>query len=210
MDVDEEEPGQEIVVARSTQYIIPGDPSERSRDFDACWAQLSDKKKKFLVELQKYRFNARATIRSMGAAAPNQTTTSRWPRSDESYRRVLAIMQFEATEGVLSKEHLVLRHNDCVETLLTPKPVLYQGIPVRDTRDPTGNSVLEEVEAGAAAKANETLLRLGGHLRDEQEKASVVGPSLIVQVTSRESGEVVTTTNIGVLPELPQPSWLDE
>lgn len=206
--LDIEEPGQAVVASAPVPAAV-GDPIERIRAFDAAWAQLTTQQQMFLAKWKEARFNIRRTLRMMGSSAPNQSTPSRWAK-DENYRLVTMIMQQDATADVLSRERLILRQDDCVESLLTPKPVLYQGIPVRDTRDPTGNAILEEIDAGAAAKVNETLLRVGGHLRDEQEKAAVTGPALIVQVTSRETGEVVQVTAVGVTPQLPPPSWLDE
>lgn len=210
LDLDAEEPDQQLIVAAGPAPVVSGDPIARIREFDAAWAVLTTQKQAFLVQLQKYGFNARRTVRAMGAAAPNQTTTSRWVKNDPNYAIVLRIMKQDATGDVLERERLILRQDECVESLLTPKPVLYQGIPVRDMRDPTGNTILEEVEAAAAAKVNETLLRVGGHLRDEQEKSAFTGPALIVQVTNQITGEVEHVTAVGVVPQLPPPSWLDE
>lgn len=207
--LDIEEPGQ-LVVASQPVPAVSGDPIARIREFDTAWAKLSVKQQAFLVQLQANGFNARRACRAMGDAAPNQTTTWKWPKNDPDYAIALRIMKQDATADVLERERLILRQDEMVESLMTPKPILHQGLPVFDPSDPERKAILMEVEAAAAAKVNETLLRVGGHLRDEQEKAAIVGPALIVQVTSRESGDVVQVTAVGVTPQLPPPSWLDE
>lgn len=202
----------QLPVVATDKVVIPGDTADRAAAFASAWNGLRDNQKEFLRVWQDAGFNKSRAIRQMGIAAPPYDTVRSWNKT-AGYRLVAAIMKGEAVDGfdgALERERLILRQDECVESLMTPKPILHQGLPVFDPERP--GEILKEIEAGAAAKVNETMLRLGGHLKDEQEKAPLSGPALIVQVTSRETGEVVQVTAVGVTPQLPPPStsWLDE
>ena len=175
------------------------DPIARIRAFDSAWEQLSPDQREFLTVWKKARFNKSRALRNMGDNAPNMSTEWRWHKN-EHYAFVFKVLKIDAVGDILEKERLVLRQDDCAEQLLEPKPILYQGAP-------TG---FYETEAAAAAKVNETLLRVGGHLRDEQASAPTAGPALIVQVTNKIGGEVISRTVVGVVPEQvpPDEAWL--
>lgn len=177
------------------------DPIERVRTFDRAYAQLKQEQKTFLTEWKQNRFNARKTIRMMGDRAPNATTVWRWG-SDEAYAFVAKILKQDIVKEILEKERLVIRQDECVEELLEPKPILYQGAP-------TG---FYENQPAAAAKVNETLLRVGGHMKEDEQVTQRGGPALIIQLTNRIGGEIISEVKVGVVPELPgpTPSWMDD
>lgn len=167
------------------------DPVARIRLFDKNWKKLSQRQKTFLAEWQKNRFNARRTCRVLGW---DSGANVRW-NANEHFRLCKKVMQADVLPDVLDKARLVLRHDDCVEQLLEEHPILHQGM----------DTGFRENFPAAAAKANEVLLRLGGHLNDEQEAAPRVGPQLVVQLTNIVNGEVESETLIGVTPQLPVP-----
>ena len=187
-----------ITLRARVSAVEAEDPIARIRLFDAAWAQLSQRKKTFLAAWKDHRFNARAACRALGWDA---AANVRWSK-DEHYELCRKIMQADVLPDVLDKARLVLRHDDCVEQLLESKPVLYQGMDTGFRRN----------SPAQAAKANEVLLRLGGHLHDEQEAAPRVGPQLVVQLTNVVNGAIESETLIGVVtPELPVPEdddWL--
>lgn len=132
---------------------------------------------------------------------------------EPAYRTIVRLWQGVAGSEALDKDRLLARQDDIVETLLTPKPVLHQGIMVRDTRPGAPvDAVLEEVEAGAASRANEVLMKAAGLLKDKELEVNVgiVGPGLSIQVME-PNGVVKDATPIGVPIELPEPAeddWL--
>lgn len=174
------------------------DPIARIRLFDKAWEKLLQSQKTFLAAWKGNGFNARRTFRDLGTPNNNE---SRW-RQNKHYELCRKILQADVLPDVLDKARLVLRHDDCVEQLLEPKPILHQGM----------DTGFRENFPAQAAKANEVLLRLGGHLKDEQEAAPRVGPQLVVQLTNVVNGAIESETLIGVVtPELPVPEdddWL--
>jgi hypothetical protein len=195
-DIEDDKPALPVVVADP-----PGDPIERVRAFDKAYSQLKDDQKTFLVEWKKNNFNVRRTLRMMGESAPAATTIWRW-NATEHYGFVAKVMKQDIVKDILERERLVLRQDDCVEQLLEPKPILYQGCP-------TG---FYENQPAAAAKVNETLLRVGGHMKEDEQQSYKGGPALVIQLTNRIGGEIISEVRVGVIPELPAPtpSWLDE
>lgn len=170
------------------------DLGERLRSFDAAWAALDARKKKFLETLQACNFNESKTARALG-----DTTQSyrRW-RGNADYALCLDVLRKCATTEILGKEKLIVRHDELVESLMTEKPVLHQGLPVYFEGKP-----LMQIEAGAAAKVNKDLLEIGGHVQKEEQKQSFIGPPLVIQVITQEGTVQVAQINNGI--EIPQP-----
>src|SRR2546423_360530 len=94
---------------------------------------------------------------------------------ESNYATVVRVWHANAGASALDRDRLLARQDDIVETLLTPKPILHQGAP-------TG---FEEVEAGAAARANETLMQAAGLLKSKDDvnvNIGIVGPALNITV----------------------------
>lgn len=167
-----------------------------------AWESLSESQRIFLNTWRECRFNANRAFRVLsGVKGVSKSSVSNW-RGNESFNLIREMLRDVSIEEILSKSYLAARQEDIVETLLTPKPILHQGFA-------TGHF---EVEAGAAGKANEVLLRLGGHLKDRELDVNVgiVGPSFCIQVVQPDS-TVIDVTPCGVAVELPAPSddWLE-
>ena len=179
----------------------PSDPLERLRAFEKAWSELSDAQKKYLAVLKDVNFRQGKALEAIGKTKTYASTVYRW-RANEHYAFIEKAMKADLVKDILERERLVIRQDNIVEDLLEPKPILYQGAP-------TG---FYENQAASAAKVNETLLRVGGHLKEEDQVAQRGGPALIVQLTNRVGGEVISETVVGVIPELPAPtpSWLDD
>jgi hypothetical protein len=204
---------------RQDGALIPAEPAplpatyvERVALIEACWQRLSVKQRAFLTAWRDCRFNATRAAKQLGLSGTTKPMTA-WMREPD-FATVVRAWRANAGVDALDKDRLLARQDDIVETLLTPKPVLHQGFPVRDPRDPLGAAILEEVEAGAAAKANETLMKAAGLLKDKELEVNIGmagGPAMIVQVV-RPDGEVIDASPVGVQVQLPEPesdeSWL--
>ncbi len=194
LDIDDEAPALPVVAVDA-----PSDPMERVRAFEKAWAELSAQQKIYLGALKDCNFRQGKAIEAIGKTKTYASTVYRW-RANEHYAFIEKAMKADLVKDVLERERLVIRHDNIVEDLLEPKPILYQGAP-------TG---FYENQAGQAAKVNETLLRVGGHLKEEDQVAQRGGPALVIQLTDRIGGEVIREVKVGVVPELPAPSWLDD
>ena len=194
LDIDDDVPALPVVAVEA-----PSDPMERVRAFEKAWAELSDPQKKYLAALKDNSFRQGKAIEAIGKTRTYNSTVYRW-RSNEHFAFIEKAMKADVVKDILERERLVIRHDNIVEDLLEPKPILYQGAP-------TG---FYENQAGQAAKVNETLLRVGGHLKEEDQVAQRGGPALVIQLTDRIGGEVIREVKVGVVPELPAPSWLDD
>lgn len=136
----EEKAGLPILVT------LPDGFAARLALVEASWARLSDKQKIFLNAWRECRYNAHATARHL-AGVVSRTSHVAWMR-ELDYATVVRIWRANAAANALDRDRLLARQDDIVETLLTPKPILQQGLP-------TG---FYEIEAGAAGRANEALL----------------------------------------------------
>ena len=194
-DIDDDVPALPVAVSE----IV--DLGERIKTFEAAWKKLSPRQQKFLETWQLCNFNARKTARALG----DQTQAhARWVKGPDFALCMDVMRRVEATQ-ILNREKLIIRHDELVESLMTEKPVLHQGLPVYMDGKP-----LMEIEAAAAAKVNKDLLEIGGHAKPEQQTSFGAGPALIVQVTNKIGGEVISTVNVGVVPNLPGPEdWVD-
>ena len=130
---------------------LPVDPRARLALVEDCWRQLSELQRLFLTAWRDNRYNATRASEQMGGK-PHRKTHERW-LTQVAYGTIVKAWLGVASDRALDKDRLIARQDDIVETLLTPKPVLHQGIPVM-----IGGKVLHEVEAGAASRANEVLL----------------------------------------------------
>ena len=193
LDIDDDTPALPVVAVDA-----PSDPMERVRAFEKAWAELSDPQKKYLAALKDNNFRQGKAIEAIGKTRTYNSTVYRW-RSNEHFAFIEKAMKADVVKDILERERLVIRHDNIVEDLLEPKPILYQGVP-------TG---FYENQAGQAAKVNETLLRVGGHLKEEDQVAQRGGPALVIQLTNRIGGEIISEVKVGVIPELPAPAWLD-
>ena len=194
LDIDDDVPALPVVAVDA-----PSDPMERVRAFEKAWAELSTQQKVYLGALKDVNFRQGKALEAIGKTKTYASTVYRW-RANEHYAFIEKAMKADLVKDVLERERLVIRHDNIVEDLLEPKPILYQGAP-------TG---FYENQAGQAAKVNETLLRVGGHLKEEDQVAQRLGPALVIQLTDRVGGEIISEVKVGVIPELPAPSWLDD
>lgn len=179
---------------------------ERRAQFVSAWESLPEQQRVFLNTWRECRFNTRKTLRVLAGTSfgTAKSTVYNWGAND-AFELVRNALRDASVEEILSRANLAARHDDIVEEALTPKPILYQG-------EHTG---FEEIELGTAAKANETLLRLGGHLKDKDLEINVgiVGPSFTIQVVQPD-GAIIDVTPKGVPIALPEPEvedadWVD-
>jgi hypothetical protein len=133
---------------------LPASYTERVALAEACWQQLEPNQKTFLAAWRDCRYNQRAAQRTLGKSDSDKPMT-RW-MDNPYFETVVKIWRANAAANALDKDRLLARQDEIVETLLTPKPVLHQGLPVFDPRRP--GEILTEVDAGAASRANEVLL----------------------------------------------------
>jgi hypothetical protein len=197
-----------IDAEKASDTQVPGLPvaavagaleAQKQRErFMSAWALLSDGQRVYLNTWRECRFNSNKAMRVLSGTTHSvtKTTVGNWQSNDE-YEYVRTLLRAASVTEILSKDYLAVRQEDIVETLLTPKPVLHQGVA-------TGHY---EVEAGAAGKANEVLLRMGGHLKEEKQDINIglTGPSLVIQVV-QPTGQVIDVTPKHVNVELPAPA----
>lgn len=178
------------VATLPAEVALPTSYADRLALLEECWVRLSANQKAFLTALRECRFNARKAER----LCKIDRRINMHPNAD--YATVLAIWRAQAGATALDKDRLLARQDDIVETLLTPKRVWYQG-------RPTGERV---VAAASAGKANESLMRAAGLLKDKDVDINVglVGPSLIIQVVQPDN-TVIDVTPRGVEIALPEP-----
>jgi hypothetical protein len=195
LDIDDEAPALPAVV----QEIA--DLASQAKSFKKSWAALSVRQQKFLQTMEDNHFNERRSAKVL-----SDTTQSyrRW-HTNEDYALCLDILRRCASGQILKKEPLILRHNELVESLMTPKPVLHQGIPVLHDGE-----ILMEIQAGAAAKVNMDLLELGGHKPKEEQKLSFGhGPALVIQVVAQDGTVQIAQINNGIEMKQPVPAFLE-
>lgn len=165
---------------------VPDDFAARVALVEASWARLTLKQKTFLQAWRECRYNASAAARTLGLSSKTKPMTE-W-MTEQDFATVVRVWRANAAANALDRDRLLARQDDIVETLLTPKPILHQGVPVADTRlGAKPGAVLEEVEAGAAARANETLMQAAGILKSGKDtevnvSVGIVGPALHISV----------------------------
>lgn len=164
---------------------LPDDYKSRLALVESCWARLTEKQKIFLQAWRDCRYNALAACRQLGLGQNTKPMTS-YSRNPD-FAMVVRVWRANAAADALDRDRLLARQDDIVETLLTPKPILHQGVP-------TG---FEEVEAGAAARANETLMQAAGLLKSKDEVNVNVGVYSPVQVeVEKPAVNVIDATEV--------------
>src|SRR6185437_1956575 len=143
---------------------LPVEPRARLALLEECWQRLTPKQRAFLTAFRENRLNASRTSRALYGHRDGRSAHINWLH-ERDYGTVVRIWQGAAGQEALDKDRLLARQDDIVETLLTPKPVLHQGLPVFDPKRP--GEILEEVEAGGASRANEVLMKAAGLLKDK-------------------------------------------
>ena len=199
LDTDQRVPALPIPVE------LPADPSARVALAEQCWAALSDKQHVALTAFRNNRLSARKMEKETGIG---RRTHRGWVQGDLNYATIVRLWLGVAGSEALDKDRLLARQDDIVETLLTPKPILHQGCP-------TG---YEEVEAGAAARANETLMKAAGLLKDKELEINVgiqIGPpTLNIQVMPAPPSQIAKREGITIdakFTEVPsEDAWLTE
>lgn len=187
-------------LALTVPITLPDDYRARVELAEACWTRLSAKQKIFLQAWRDCRFNARAAARQIGQG---QNTYIPWLRNPD-YATVVRVWTANAAANALDRDRLLARQDDIVETLLTPKPILHQGIPVLDTRiGAQPGAVLEECEAGAASRANEVLLQAAGVIKTGKDteinvNVGIVGPALSIQVMPMPPSQNVQSRAVSI------------
>lgn len=196
----------ERVSALPIPVELPVSYAERAALANTAWDKLSTKQKTFLSAWRDCRYNSRAACRQLGLSETTKPHTA-WMH-EPNYALVVKVWRANAAAGAQDRDRLLARQDDIVETLLTPKPVLHQGVP-------TG---FEEVEAAAAGKANETLMKAAGMLKDKEVDINigiVVGPpTLSIQVMPTPPSKVAVLQSVPIdakFTEVPTgEDWLDE
>lgn len=184
------------------EITIAGDALKKREKFIKAWVSLSEKQRVYLTIWRESRFNQRRALRELAGTAfavSKTTLTSGWTH-DKNFEYARALLREASVDEVMDKAHLVHRQNDIVETLLEPKPILFQG-------QPTG---YYEVEAGAAGRANEVLLdRAMPKPRADVEVnvgVAFIPPSVEV-VNSAGANDSVDAEFVEVSPALPDEDW---
>jgi hypothetical protein len=192
LDIEETPKPPASLPAVVEPVTLPVPYAERVSLAADCWARLNDRQRKFLAALREYRFNVSKTAREIGI---HRSQHIDWMHVRD-YATVVRVWRSFAGEEAIDRDRLLARQDDIVETLLTPQPILHQGAP-------TG---FHEVQGSAAARANETLMKAAGMLKDKDVEVNVgiVGPALQIQVM-QPNGEVKDVTPRGVPVELPEP-----
>lgn len=154
------------------------------------------KQKTFLSAFRDCGFNARKATRQLGGAVSREAHIAWMHNAD--YASIVAAWRGSAAADALDRDRLLARQDAIVEELLEPKPILYQG-------EHTG---FEENQASSAAKANETLMKAAGILKDKDVDVNIglIGPEFVIAVMQRD-GTVVSTVPQAVPVELP--AWDD-
>ena len=178
---------------------VPVDFASRVAMVEDCWSRLPLNRRTFLTAMRQNRFNINKSSRKLGISKANH---QKW-KEDPDYATVLQIWRGTAASEALDRDRLLVRQDDIVETLLTPKPVLYQG----------SDTGFKEVDGSAAARANETLMKAAGLLKDKEVEINVglVGPSLNIQVVQADNS-VREISNDGVAVQLAEPleaDWME-
>lgn len=177
--------------------MLPESYADRLVLAENCWNRLAPEPRQFLVTLREKRFNIRATARELYGSDNSKKKHYAW-LGDTNYATVLRIWRATYAQDALDKDRLLARQDEIVETLLTPKPILYQG-------EHTG---FEEVDASAASRANEVLLdRAMPKPRADVEVnvgVAFVPPSVEVVKTAGRENDAENAEFVEVSPALPR------
>lgn len=201
----------ERVPALPIPVELPADYRARLELAEQCFAKLTAEQRVFLQAWRDCRFNARAAGRQLGLSENNKPNTA-WMRNP-AYAAVARVWRANAAAEAMDRDRLLARHDDIVETALTPKPVLHQGIMVLDTRPGARpGAVMEEVDVGAARSANADLMKAAGLFPKEGAEVNVAVGFTPVQVEIEKSADDVidvTAVEVEASPVLPiEEDWL--
>lgn len=190
---------------------LPADYRGRLELAERCFALLTAEQRVFLQAWRDCRFNARAAGRQLGMSENHKPNTA-WMRTP-AYAMVAKVWRANAAAEAMDRDRLLARHDDIVETALTPKPVLHQGIMVLDTRPGAHpGAVLEEVDVGAARNANSDLMKAAGLFPKEGAEVNVAVGFIPVSVEiEKPTGDVIDVVAdiVEASPVLPpEGDWL--
>jgi hypothetical protein len=189
LDTDERVPALPIPVE------LPADPGARVALAEQCWAALSDKQRIALTAFRENRLSARKMERDTGI---NRRTHRGWVQGNRNYATIVRLWLGVAGSEALDKDRLLARQDDIVETLLTPKPVFHQGAPAIGL----DGKPYEVVDASAASRANETLMKAAGLLKDKELEVNVgvvVGPpTLNIQVMPTAPSKMAVNESVAI------------
>lgn len=149
-----EQPGLTALVS------IPDSSAEKLKFLQECWDRLTPKQQVFINTMRECRWNQRATVRAL-ENTPRRISRSvlrNWA-TQADYEFCVKVLRADDAGAVLNKDKLLLRQDDIVEQLMTPTPILHQGAA-------TGYF---ENRAPAASKANETLMKAAGLLKNDDQ-----------------------------------------
>lgn len=161
----------------------------------SCWERLTLGQRTYLTALRGNKFRVRRTNEQLSLHECD-SRHARW-KAQPDYGTVFRIWLAIEADGALDKDALLVRQDAIVEQLMEPKPILYQG-------SPTG---YEENQAPAAARANETLMKAAGLLKDKEVEVNVGvainngPPTLEINVMPMPPGKNVGPK--GVVVDLP-------
>jgi hypothetical protein len=189
--------GDEAQLPATIDHIV-----EETSAFPAAWSKLSDAQKRFLEAWRNCGFSNADAFRLLGQN-PRSSQVTKW-LPNEHFVFCRKILKKLGMQDALDKAHQVTALERLANKLETPKPILYQGVPVYHE-----GVILHEEEAGAAAKVRETLLKVGGHLKEDVSQGGFTLPALIVQVTNK-TGEIEQTVNVGIAPPTPALDWVGD
>ncbi|MGH8235395.1 MAG: hypothetical protein ACREXP_00045 [Steroidobacteraceae bacterium] len=143
----------------------PVDAGKRAAMLDTAWKKLNKKQRVYLTVLRENKFNQRATDRLLRLTTDfvSRTTVRNWINENEDFVFVLKVMKTVAAGASIDRERLILRAEEIADEALDPTPILYQGAP-------TG---FYENHKDTALRANEQLMKIGGHLRSDEKSTRV-------------------------------------
>lgn len=135
-----------------------------------------------------------------------------WVESNVNYATLVRLWMGVAGSEALDKDRLLARQDDIVETLLEPRPMVHQGIAVIGPDGPMFNPG----DLTGAARANETLMKAAGLLKDKEIEINVgiaIGPpTLNIQVMPAPPSAIVRSESVAIdakFTEVPAEGWLD-
>lgn len=204
----------ERVPALPAQVVeLPAQYVARAALCEQAWGRLSVKQKTFLSAWRDCRYNVRAACKQLGLSE-NYKPNTLWMHEPD-YAMVVRIWRANAAADAIDRDRLLARQEDIVETLLTPKPIFHQGIAMLDEH----GKPYHEVEAGAAGKANEVLMKVAGMLKDKEIEVNVgvqIGPpTLNIQVMPMPPSKNVRAEHVAIdakFTEAPSDNgeWLEQ
>lgn len=185
----------ERVSALPIPVELPVEPAARLALAEQCWAQLSDKQRLALTAFRDNRLSARRAEANGGADRRQHRT---WRDGNPNYATIVRLWLGVAGSEALDRDRLLARQDDIVETLLTPKPIFHQGIAMIGS----DGKPYESVDAAGAGRANETLMKAAGLLKDKEVDINIgiiVGPpTLNIQVMPTAASKAIVQDSVAI------------